>query len=260
MKVSLAKIGLAIVFFLSPIASAGTLKIGTTPGTSPEILALIKPTLEKQGVKLEIHEFSDYIQPNLAIADGSIDVNLFQHVPYLRSFQKDRPLGIVAGAPVLVAPLGIYSKRVPSLIELKIGATIAIPNDATNLARALKLLQAGGVIRLKEKLGLSATVRDITSNVKRIKIVELDAAQLPRSLSDVDAAIINTGYAIDAGLNPVKDSIFLENKRSEYVNVLAGKPEALKTTDYLKLVKAIQSSEVKNFILQRYKGAILPAF
>lgn len=245
---------------LTASASAGTLRVGASPVPHAEILEFVKPTLAKQGVNLVIREFSDYVQPNLALADGSIDVNFFQHLPYLNSFQKDRPLGIVAGAKVHVEPIGVYSRRAQKLSDLKAGATIAIPNDPSNSGRALKLLERAGLIRLKAGVGVSATVLDITANVKRLRFRELEAAQLPRALGDVDAAVINTNYALDAGLNPLKDALLLEDKRSPYANLLAAKPATLKNPDYLKLVKALQSPEVKAFILKKYSGAVVPAF
>ena len=245
---------------LTASASAGTLRVGASPVPHAEILEFVKPTLAKQGVNLVIREFSDYVQPNLALADGSIDVNFFQHLPYLNSFQKDRPLGIVAGAKVHVEPIGVYSRRAQKLSDLKAGATIAIPNDPSNSGRALKLLERAGLIRLKAGVGVSATVLDITTNVKRLRFRELEAAQLPRALGDVDAAVINTNYALDAGLNPLKDALLLEDKRSPYANLLAAKPATLKNPDYLKLVKALQSPEVKAFILKKYSGAVVPAF
>ena len=245
---------------LAATASAGTLRVGASPVPHAEILEFVKPTLARQGVNLVIREFSDYVQPNLALADGSIDVNVFQHLPYLNSFQKDRPLGIVAGAKVHVEPIGVYSRRVQKLRDLKAGATIAIPNDPSNSGRALKLLESAGLIRLKAGVGVSATVLDITTNVKRLRFRELEAAQLPRALGDVDAAVINTNYALDAGLNPLKDALLLEDKRSPYANLLAAKPATLRNPDYLKLVKALQSPEVKAFILKKYSGAVVPAF
>ncbi|ADV66759.1 MetQ/NlpA family ABC transporter substrate-binding protein [Deinococcus maricopensis] len=249
-----------IALALSATASAGTLRVGASPVPHAEILEVVKPILAKQGVNLVIREFTDYVQPNLALADGSIDVNFFQHVPYLNEFQKGRPLGIVAGAKVHVEPIGLYSKRVKDLKALKAGATIAIPNDPSNSGRALKLLERAGLIRLRPEAGVQATVRDITTNVKRLKFRELEAAQLPRALADVDAAIINTNYALEANLNPLKDALVLEDKRSPYANVLAAKPATLKNPDYLKLVKALQSPEVKAFLLKKYNGAVVPAF
>jgi len=245
---------------LSTSALAGTLRVGASPVPHAEILDFIKPTLAKQGVTLIVREFSDYVQPNLALADGSIDVNFFQHLPYLTAFQKDRPLGLVAGAKVHVEPIGVYSRRVKSLRDLKSGATIAIPNDPSNSGRALKLLEQAGLIRLKAGVGVNATPLDITTNVKRLRFRELEAAQLPRALGDVDAAVINTNYALDAGLNPLKDALLLEDKRSPYANLLAVKPATLKNADYLKLVKALQSPEVRAFLLKRYGGAVVPAF
>ena len=254
------KVLILSAFALASAASAGTLRVGASPVPHAEILNFVKPILAKQGVTLQIKEFSDYVQPNLALADGSIDVNFFQHVPYLNTFQKDRPLGIVAGAKIHVEPMGVYSKRVKSLKSLKNGATIAIPNDPSNSGRALKLLERAGLIRLKPSAGISATVLDITTNLKRLKFRELEAAQLPRSLQDVDAAVINTNYALDAGLNPLKDALLIEDRNSPYANVLAAKPATLKNADYRKLVKALQSPETKAFILKKYNGAVVPAF
>ncbi|MFD2609676.1 MetQ/NlpA family ABC transporter substrate-binding protein [Deinococcus taklimakanensis] len=245
---------------LTSAASAGTLRVGASPVPHAEILNFVKPILAKQGVELKVQEFTDYVTPNVALGEGSIDVNFFQHVPYLNSFQKDRPLGIVAGAKVHVEPIGVYSRRVKQLRDLKSGATIAIPNDPSNSGRALKLLEQAGLIRLKPNAGINATVRDISTNLKKLKFRELDAAQLPRALGDVDAAVINTNYALEAGLNPLKDALKLEGKQSPYANVLATKPATLKNPDYLKLVAALRSPEVRAFILKKYNGAVVPAF
>lgn len=245
---------------LTSLASAGTLRVGATPVPHAELLEFVKPALAKQGVNLVIREFTDYVQPNLALADGSIDVNFFQHLPYLQEFQKNRPLGLVAGAKVHVEPIGLYSRRVKSLREVRSGATIALPNDPSNSGRALKLLERAGLIRLKPGVGVQATVRDITANIKRLRFRELEAAQLPRALADVDAAIINTNYALEAGLNPVRDALILEDRRSPYANLLVARPATLKNPDYLKLVRALQSPEVKAFIQKKYGGAVVPAF
>lgn len=245
---------------LTSAASAGTLRVGASPVPHAEILNFVKPILAKQGVELKVQEFTDYVTPNVALGEGSVDVNFFQHVPYLNSFQKDRPLGIVAGAKVHVEPIGVYSRRVKQLRDLKSGATIAIPNDPSNSGRALKLLEQAGLIRLKPNAGINATVRDISTNLKKLKFRELDAAQLPRALGDVDAAVINTNYALEAGLNPLKDALKLEGKQSPYANVLAAKPATLKNPDYLKLVAALRSPEVRAFILKKYNGAVVPAF
>ncbi|MPY67650.1 ABC transporter substrate-binding protein [Deinococcus sp. SDU3-2] len=248
------------VLALTPFASAGTLRVGATPVPHAELLEFVRPTLAKQGVNLVIREFTDYVQPNLALADGSIDVNFFQHLPYLQEFQKNRPLGLVAGAKVHVEPMGLYSRRVRSLRELRSGATVALPNDPSNSGQALKLLERAGLIRLKPGVGVQATVRDITANVGRLRFRELEAAQLPRALADVDAAVINTNYALEAGLNPLKDALIFEDRRSPYANLLVAKPSTLKNSDYLKLVRVLQSPEVRAFILKKYGGAVVPAF
>ncbi len=249
-----------VISSLLTFASAGTLRIGASPVPHAEILNFVKPILAKQGVTLDIKEFNDYVQPNLALTDGSLDLNYFQHQAYLDSFQKTRPLGIVGGAKIHIEPIGLYSNTVKKLSDFKTGATIAIPNDPSNSGRALKLLERAGLIHLKPSAGTSATRLDITTNLKRLKFRELDAAQLPRALGDVDAAVINTNYALTARLNPLRDALVLEDKHSPYANFLAGKPATLKTADYQKLVRALQSPETKAFILKKYSGAIIPAF
>ncbi|WP_027481298.1 MetQ/NlpA family ABC transporter substrate-binding protein [Deinococcus pimensis] len=245
---------------LTSSASAGTLRVGASPVPHAEILNFVTPILKKQGVRLVVREFTDYVQPNLALADGSIDVNFFQHVPYLNEFQKNRPLGIVASTKVHVEPMGLYSRRAKKLSALPSGATIALPNDPSNSGRALKLLEAAGLIKLDPKAGINATALDVTSNPRRLKFRELEAAQLPRALADVDAAVINTNYALEAKLDPLKGSLALEDGRSPYANVLAVKPATLKNPDYVKLQKVLNSPEVKAFILKKYRGAVVPAF
>ncbi|GAA0501949.1 MetQ/NlpA family ABC transporter substrate-binding protein [Deinococcus depolymerans] len=245
---------------LGSAASAGTLRVGASPVPHAEILNFVKPLLARQGVTLEVREFTDYVQPNLALADGSIDVNFFQHAPYLAAFQKDRPLGLVTGAKIHVEPIGLYSRRVKKLTELKTGATVAIPSDPSNSGRALKLLERAGLIRLKAGTGTNATPLDIRSNVRRLKFRELEAAQLPRALADVDAAVINTNYALDAGLNPLKDALTLEGANSPYANLLVVKPATLKNPDYQALVRALQSPATRRFILNTFGGAVVPAF
>lgn len=241
-------------------ASAGTLRVAATPVPAGEILEFVKPILAKQGVDLQIREFSDYVSPNVALGEGSVDANLFQHTPYLATFQQNRPLNIVAVKKIYLPPLALYSKRVKALNELKEGATIAIPNDPSNEARALILLERAGLIRLKSGAGQQATPANIISNIKKIKIKELEAAQLPRSLEDVDAAIVNANYAMQIGLNPVKDALFHENKNSIYANVLATTKEKLSNPDIQKLTAVLTSPETKAWILKKYNGSIIPTF
>lgn len=234
--------------------------VGATPNPHAEILNVVKPILAKEGVELEIKEFTDYVTPNTALADKQIDANFFQHVPYLEDFEKKKNVKLVPLVKVHVEPMGAYSKKIKSKDEIKDGATVAIPNDATNEGRALLLLQKEGLIKLKDSNGLTQTPRDIVDNPKHLKIVELEAPQLPRTLQDVDLAIINTNFALEANLNPLKDAIFMEDKDSPYANVLVVRPDNQNDAAIQKLAKALNSEEVKKFIEDKYKGAIVPAF
>lgn len=234
--------------------------VGATPNPHAEILNVVKPILAKEGVDLEIKEFTDYVTPNTALVDKQIDANFFQHVPYLEDFEKKNNVKLVPLVKVHVEPMGAYSKKIKSKDELKDGATVAVPNDATNEGRALLLLQKEGLIKLKDPNGLTQTPRDIVDNPKHLKIVELEAPQLPRTLQDVDLAIINTNFALEANLNPLKDAIFMEDKNSPYANVLVVKEDNQNDPAIQKLAKALNSDEVKKFIEDKYKGAIVPAF
>lgn len=250
----------AFTLALTSSAAAGTLRVAATPLPAGELLNYLKPTLAKQGVDLQIREFTDYIGPNTALGEGSVDANLFQHTPYLNAFQQNRPLNIVPVKKIYLPPLALYSKKVKAVTELKAGATVALPNDPSNEARALNLLERAGLIRLKAGAGTKATPKDIVSNIKKLNFKELDAAQLPRSLDDVDAAIVNTNYALQVGLNPVKDALFHEDKNSVYANVLATTKDKLKNPDIQKLAAALTSPEAKAWILKKYSGSIIPAF
>ncbi len=236
------------------------LKVGASPVPHAEILQVVKPILEKQGITLQIVEFQDYVQPNLALDAGELDANYFQHVPYLETFSKDRNLKLTYTAKVHIEPLGLYPGKTKALKSLKEGATIAIPNDPTNTGRALLLLQAADLLEVRKDAGIKPTVQDIVKNAKKLKIVELEAAQLPRSLPDVDAAVINGNYAIQAGLNPVKSSLFLENAKSPYANVLAIRVKDKDNPALKALAAALTSKEVKAFIVQKYQGSVVPVF
>ncbi|AEM78897.1 D-methionine transport system substrate-binding protein [Thermoanaerobacter thermohydrosulfuricus] len=237
-----------------------TIKVGATPVPHAQILNVVKPILAKEGINLEIVEFTDYVQPNLKLAEKELDANYFQHIPYLEDFSKEHNLNLTYIAKVHIEPMGIYSQKIKNLSELKEGATIAIPNDATNGGRALLLLQSAGIIKLKPDAGIKATVNDIVENPKKIKISELEAATLPRVLSDVDAAVINTNYALEAGLVPTKDALFIESANSPYVNVLVVRKGDESRPELKKLAEALNSPEVKKFIEDNYKGAVVPAF
>lgn len=240
--------------------AAETLTIGATPVPHVEILEVVKPDLKSQGIDLKIVEFNDYVQPNTSVSDKLLDLNFFQHRPYLDSFIKDHGSDLVEVGGIHIEPIGFYSHKIKNLKDLKKGATIAIPNDPTNGGRALLLLQTAGLITLEDPKSISATPLDIKDNKLNLNIKELEAPQLPRSLDDVDGAIINTNYAIDAGLNPLKDALFIENADSPYVNVVVGNSQSVKKDSVKALLKALQSDKVKKFINDKYNGAVVAAF
>lgn len=253
---------LVLVLSLGLVGSAFAAEkivLGVTPFPHGEIAKVMKPLLEKEGYQLVIKDFTDYIQPNLALSEKNLNANFFQHIPYLENMNKERKLGLTWVAKVHIEPLGIYSKKIKKLNELKKGDRVAIPNDPTNGARALRLLEKSGLIKVKK--GELITVRDITENPKGLKIVELDAAQLPRTLEETQASVINTNFAVEAGLIPTKDAIILESRDSPYANVLVVR-EADRNSKITKaLIKAINSPQVKKFIeTELAKKGIVPAF
>ncbi len=241
-------------------AHAEKLSVAATPVPHAELLELVKPVLAKEGVELDIKVFTDYVQPNVQVADGHIDVNFFQHKPYLDSFNAQHKTDLVIAGKVHVEPFGAYSQKIKDIKDLKEGALVALPNDPSNGARALLLLQDAGIITLKDPTNILATSRDIVENPKKLKFRELEAAALPRVLPDVDVALINTNYALEAGLNPLKDALLLEGADSPYANIVVTTPAKLNTDAVKKLMAALNSSEVREFILEKYKGAIVPAF
>ena len=245
----------------SDAGDSKTLKVGASAVPHAEILEAAKPLLEQQGIKLEIVEFNDYVQPNLALNSKELDANFFQHKPYLDNFvaeHSDMQLKAVGG--VHIAPMGVYSKKVQNLQELAEGAKVALPNDPTNGGRALLLLEKAGLIKLNPSAGLKATVHDVVENPKNLQFEEMEAAQVPRSLDDVAAAVINTDYALRVGLVPSKEALTLEDSTSPYVNIVAVRAGDEDRPEIKALVKALHSDEVKQFILDKYKGAIVPAF
>lgn len=244
--------------------ASAPLQVAATPTPQGEILTYVKDNLAKKaGLELEVKEFTDYVTPNTAVQQGEVDANYFQHQPYLDDFNKKNGTDIVAvpNATVHLEPLGVYSQGVKKITDLKKGATVALPNDTTNEARALKLLEAGGVIKLKSGVGYAATPKDIASNPKNLQFKELEAAQLPRSLGDVDAAVINGNYALEADLSPAKDAIAAESpKDNPYGNFLAVKKGNEDDPRVQKLAKLLTSPEVKKFIEDKYDGAVVAAF
>ena len=246
-------------------ASSGSgqkvLKIGASPVPHAEILEVVKPLLAKEGIELQVVEFSDYVQPNLALNDKELDANFFQHEPYLDNFMTEHTdVKLVNAGGIHIEPMGIYSKKIKKLDELKDGASIAIPNDPTNGGRSLLLLEKAGIIKLKDGIGVKATVQDIIDNPKHIKFQEVEAAQVPRTLEDVDAAVINTNFAMQVNLVPTKDALFMEDSTSPFVNIVAVRKGDENRPEIQALLKALKSDEVKQFINDKYKGAVVPAF
>lgn len=237
-----------------------TLTVAATPVPHAEILEFVRPILAEQGVKLEIKIFNDYVQPNLQVDQKQIDCSYFQTAPYLDEFNKARGTDLVRVAGVHIEPLGAYSRRVKSIAELPDGATVAIPNEPSNGGRALLLLQKGGLITLKDPKNPLSSLNDIASNPKKLKFRELEAPALPRVLSELDLAVINTNYALDAKLDPAKDALILEDKDSPYVNMLVARPDNKDDSRIRKLAAALTSPAVKAYIEKTYRGAVQPAF
>lgn len=242
----------------STSGSLKTIKVGASPVPHKEILEKAAPLLKEKGYKLEIVEFTDYVTPNTALQQKDIDANFFQHIPYLEKTCQEKNYDLDYTVKVHLEPLGVYSQKVKSLKDLANGAEVAIPNDPTNGSRALRLLESQNLIKLKD--GELVTKSDITENAKNLKIKELAAAQLPRVLGEVDASVINTNFALEAGLNPTKDSLALEDKNSPYANVIAVRKEDKDKPEIKALSEAMNSPEIKKFIEEKYKGSILPAF
>ena len=257
---------LRLTTFVSALALAATaamaedIKVGVSPGEHAEIMEQVAKVAAPKGLNIEVVEFSDYVVPNQALADGDLNANSFQHQPYLDNQIKDRGFPLVSVAKTITTPMGIYSSKVASLDELADGAKIAIPNDPTNGGRALLLLQDLGLLKLAEGTGLVPTVLDITENPKNFTFLELDAAQLPRALPDAAAAIINTNYALAAGLNPNDDTIAREKADSPYANVIVVRQGDESAPWLATLIEAYHSPEIKEFINEHYEGSVITAW
>ena len=238
--------------------------IGASPSPHADILKVAKKELKKEGYELEIKEYSDYVQPNTALESGDLDANYFQHKPYLDDFNKQKKTHLVSAGTIHYEPFGIFPGKTKALKALKNGATVAVPNDTTNEARALLLLQDQGLIKLKDGAGLTATKKDIVENKKDLAIKEIEAAQIPRSLKDVDIAVVNGNYALEAGLKVNKDALATEDADSigakTYGNVVAVKKGNEKTDATKALIKALKSDTVKKYINDKYDGAVVPLF
>jgi D-methionine transport system substrate-binding protein len=244
----------------NPAASGATLTVGATPVPHAELLNLIAADLAAQGITLKVVEFTDYVQPNVALIAGDLDANFFQHIPYLET-NKEWSEKLVSAFGVHIEPFGLYSSRYKNTADLPNGASIAIPNDPSNGGRALLLLQANGLITLRAGVGLTATPRDVTGNPKNFRFQELEAAQLPRSLQDVDAAAINGNYALEAGFNPLKDSLIIEGAESPYVNIVVTQKGKEQDAKIQALKNALLSQKVKDYINGKWSdGSVVPVF
>ena len=253
-------LALAAALQFGPAPAGEPLRVGATPVPHAEILELIKPELARQGIDLDIKVFTDYVQPNLQVDQKHLDANYFQTKPYLDNFNSGKGTDLVIVEGVHVEPFGGYSDKYQSLEELPEGATIAIPNEGSNSGRALLLLQKAGLLELKDPSNALATPSDIASNPRKFKFRQLESAMLPRVLNQVDLAMINTNYALEAKLNPKEDALVIEGSDSPYVNYLVARPDNRDSAAIKKLAEALTSPEVKAFIEQKYSGAVLPAF
>ncbi len=236
------------------------LKVGASPVPHAEILKSVKEDLKAKGIDLQIIELTDYVTPNILLADKQLDANYFQHVPYLTEFAKEKKLALTALPPVHVEPMALYANKVKDINSFKEGATIAIPNDPSNGGRALILLHEAKIITLKDPKNLLATEKDIIANPKKLKIKALEAAQLPRVLRDIDGAVINGNYAIEAGLNPVRDAILIEGANSPYANIVTVRTGDENRPEIKLLNETLRSPKVKKFIADKYNGGVVAAF
>lgn len=247
----------------SGFAENQKLKVGVTAGPHEQILGKVKELAAKQGIDIDIVVFTDYILPNLALDQGDIDINSYQHEPFLNKFNADRGTKLVKLTTTVNFPMALYSKKIKKIDEiktLKSGAQVGIPNDPTNGGRALLLLESAGVIKLKPGLGVAVTVRDITDNPYKIKVIELEASQIYQHLDELAFAAINTNFAIAAGLVPTKDSIFLESPQAPYVNVIAARAKDKDNPLYQKFIAIYKSQEVKTFIANTFAGSVITAW
>lgn len=265
----IAQIVLVLVLALSVLAGCSakkdnTIVVGASVTPHSEILAVAKEILAEKGITLETKEFTDYVQPNRSVENGDLDANYFQHKPYMDQFNTDAGTHLVSVANIHYEPFGIYAGKTASIDQLADGAIISVPNDGTNEARALMLLEAQGLIKLKDGTGFSATILDIDKNPKNLVIKELEAAQLALTLQDVDLAVINGNYAIQAGLNATTDALVTEDKDSTaaqtYANIICVKEGNEDNAAVQELVKALKSDKVKAFIEEKYEGAVVPIF
>jgi D-methionine transport system substrate-binding protein len=237
------------------------LHIGVTAGPHAQVMEKVREIAARDGFAIRITEFSDYITPNVALASGDLDANSYQHQPFLDQQIRDRRLPLIAVGKTMIFPMGIYSRRHKSLATLATGSRVAVPNDPTNGGRALALLAAHDAFKLRSGVNpVQATIADIVENPRRVRVVELEAAQLPRALDEVEAAAINTNFAIPAGLNPVRDAIALEGPDSPYANLVVVRQQDQNAPWAARLLRAYHNDEVKQFVRDTFQGSVVPAF
>ena len=241
-------------------AETVVLKVAASPTPHAEILGAVKDILAEEGLDLQVTEYGDYVVPNTAVEEGDEDANYFQHQPYLDNFNAENGTHLVSAGGIHIEPMGVYAGKTKTLADLPDGAVIAVPNDATNEGRALLLLEAQGLITLKDSSNLESTPNDIAENPKNLQFKELEAAMLPNTVEEVDLSVINCNYALQAGFNPVEDALAIEDANSPYVNIIAVKEGHENDPAIVALVKALQSDTVKEFISSKYNGAVVPAF
>ncbi|MFJ7917509.1 MULTISPECIES: MetQ/NlpA family ABC transporter substrate-binding protein [unclassified Lysinibacillus] len=234
--------------------------VGVTSGPHEQIAEVVAKVAKENGLEVELKSFSDYVLPNTSLVEGDLDVNSYQHKPFLDTFNKDHNTDLVPVGKTILNPLGIYSEKYKSFDDVPDGATFGLPNDPTNGARALFVLQKAGYIKLKDGADLTASIRDVEENKKNLKFIELEAAQIPKQLSEVDVAAINTNFALDAGINPKKDSILLESTDSPYVNYIVVRAENKDDPTIKKFVEAYQSDEVHKFIEEKFQGSVISSW
>lgn len=259
-KVASVSVVAGSLMFAGAAHADETIKVGVTSGPHAQVMEEVKKVAAKEGLNIKIIEFSDYVQPNAALASGDLDANSYQHQPYLDAQVKDRGYKLVSVAQTINFPMGIYSKKITSLAALKDGARVALPNDPTNGGRAYLLLEKAHLIKLRPGAGLSATSLDVAENPKKLKFVELDAAQIPHALDDVDVAAINTNFALQAGLSPRKDAIAIDPPNGPYTNVLVVQEKDKSKPWVAELIKAYRSPQVKQFIETTFQGSVVTSW
>lgn len=237
-----------------------SIKVGVTPGPHEEVMEKVQEIAAEDGLDIELVSFTDYVMPNIALDEGDIDANSFQHKPFLEDFVEERGLDLIDIADTIIFPMGIYSTNVDSLEDIEDGAKLGLPNDPTNLAHALFVFEEAGLITVDEDAGYTATIKDVVDNPLNLEFVELEAAQIPRQLDEVTAAAINTNFAIDNGYTPAEDAIYLESVESPWVNLIAIRAEDKDNPAIEKLIEAYHTDEVKEFIEEKYPGSLVPAW